>query len=70
MPGYMAPEIILGYPYRKEADIFSLGVVLFNLLSRKNLFFASDVEMVFKDTLTKDIQTEIQSYVVNASPEC
>lgn len=33
VPGYIAPEIILGHNYRKEADIFSLGVVLFNLLS-------------------------------------
>ena len=31
--GYMAPEIILGRPYGKGVDIFSLGVVMYILLA-------------------------------------
>ena len=29
--GYKAPEIILGMPYGIQADMFSMGVVLFEM---------------------------------------
>jgi calcium/calmodulin-dependent protein kinase I len=37
-PGYVAPEIFYGEGYSYKADMFSLGVVLFNLLTGCFLF--------------------------------
>lgn len=37
-PGYTAPEILRGQGYSLNSDIFSLGSVLFNLLSGCYLF--------------------------------
>ncbi len=36
--GYMAPEQVLGEPFDHRADIFSLGIVLFEVLTLKRLF--------------------------------
>ncbi len=37
-PGYVAPEVLKGQPYTKKTDVFSLGSLMFNLLTGKNLF--------------------------------
>ena len=37
-PGNVAPEVLSGEGYSYKADIFSLGSVLFNLLTGKHLF--------------------------------
>ena len=33
----MAPEVTLSLPYNEQADVFSLGTVIWELLSRKTI---------------------------------
>lgn len=48
-PNYLAPEVILKHPYGKEADLWSLGCLLYTLLVGKPPFESIDV----RDTFTK-----------------
>ena len=39
-PGYMAPETICHAQYSEKSDIFSLGSILYEMLTAKHLFIA------------------------------
>jgi len=41
-PGYMAPEQVTGSPVDARADIFAIGVILFEMLTGQNPFGATD----------------------------
>ena len=58
-PAYMAPEIFLKKPYDGEkADIFSLGVILFNLRTSKFGFVEAKVI-----NFAKDIREKLYNYI-------
>ncbi|CAO3645721.1 unnamed protein product [Mucor fragilis] len=43
-PIYMAPEVLRGEPYNYKADLWSLGVVLYELMTGHTLFQSTDME--------------------------
>ena len=48
-PAYMSPEQIKGYPLNQKTDLYSLGVLLFHLLSGRLPFRASNpAQLVYK----------------------
>jgi len=49
-PGYVAPEVIDKEGFREQSDIFSIGVVLFFMLSGKLPFKGSDVMSTLRRT--------------------
>ena len=53
-PGYLAPEQIRGEPFDRRADVFALGVVLWEMIAGKRLFVGrSDF-----DTLEMTVDTD------------
>lgn len=40
-PSYMAPEVVSKKPYSYEADMWSIGVVAYNLLFGKPPFYSN-----------------------------
>ena len=53
-PGYMPPEQVLGKTVTRSADIFSLGVVAFELLSRESPFPGDSVDSVLHKLVHAD----------------
>jgi serine/threonine-protein kinase len=52
--GYMAPEQIKNEPMDKRSDVFSLGVVLWEALAQRRLFYADNVAATLMQILTAD----------------
>src|SRR5712691_7562396 len=48
---YMSPEQAAGKPVDKRADIWSFGVVLWEMLTGKRLFHAEDMSLILADVL-------------------
>ena len=55
-PGYTAPEILRGFGYSLNSDIFSLGAVFFNLLTGCYLFSGETNEEVLRKNKICDIK--------------
>lgn len=68
-PGYVAPEILKGYPYNYKCDIFGAGSVFFNLLTRRYLFSGNSAEDVLKRNARCQID-HIVKYMERASKPC
>lgn len=59
-PGYIAPEAIAGEGFSFKSDIFSIGSILFSILTLKNLFVGDDYKQVM--TLNKQCNMENLSH--------
>ena len=72
-PGYVAPEILMQQPYDAACDFWSLGVVLFILLSGMPPFYHEDnfelfekikrCEYSFKASVWKSVSNEAKDFV-------
>lgn len=43
---WMAPEVIRGYKYSEKADVFSFGIILWELATRKPPYYGIDGHLV------------------------
>ena len=55
--GYVAPEVLQGDAYDFKADVFSVGAVLFLMLSGKKLFSGK----TYKEILQKNFECKLDN---------
>jgi serine/threonine protein kinase len=55
-PEYLAPEIIKNQGYNKKVDYWSLGAVLYYMLSGAPPFYSRNKNEIFRKVLTRDIE--------------
>lgn len=48
-PQYLAPEIVLQHPYDKNIDLWTLGILLYELLCGKPPFGGSGPKMLMRE---------------------
>eukprot|EP01129_Flabellula_baltica_P016157 TRINITY_DN847_c0_g1_i2.p2 TRINITY_DN847_c0_g1~~TRINITY_DN847_c0_g1_i2.p2 ORF type:complete len:400 (-),score=83.14 TRINITY_DN847_c0_g1_i2:1814-3013(-) len=53
-PEYVAPEVLMSAPYDQSADIWSIGVITFMILSGKPPFYGADNHEIFTRILRVD----------------
>ncbi|MDP2341369.1 MAG: protein kinase [Deltaproteobacteria bacterium] len=66
--GYMAPEQIKGAPVEPKADQFSLGVLLWEMLTQRRLFTGDNAAQVFMRILKEKVAAP-SSLVADVAPE-
>ena len=69
-PGYVAPEVLKGYGFSPKCDIFSLGCLLYNLITDRSLFMGSNQKEVLLANKFKNPLPVIGQNVANVSNEC
>lgn len=62
-PGYVAPEILKYAPYGTKVDIFSLGVILYNILCGYPPFRGSNVKEIFKKNVRCHISFNTKNWL-------
>ena len=58
-PYYMSPEQVLGQPLTAQADIYSFGVLLFELFTAKKPFNGATVDEIFEQILFKPVDASL-----------
>lgn len=66
--GYMSPEQIMARPVDRRSDVFSLGIVLFELLTNRRLF-ARESEYATLKAITESPITQLSSLRPDLPPE-
>jgi serine/threonine protein kinase len=56
---WMAPEVIAGFKYTEKADVFSFGVILWELATRKPPYYGIDGTEVSKKVIKEDMRPKI-----------
>jgi serine/threonine protein kinase len=54
-PFYMAPELIKREAYTSKVDVWSLGVITYQLLSGKTPFEGKSLRLIDRNILTKEV---------------
>lgn len=65
-PSYIAPEMLREEPYDFKADIFSIGSIMFNLLTGMYLFPGDEVEVILKNNKECNL-SKTKRHIVAAS---
>lgn len=67
-PGFMAPETVEGKGYSSKSDVFSVGSILYSLLTLRNLFIGRtdrEIMLANRECNLDILETRLQSYSKN-----
>jgi serine/threonine protein kinase len=65
---YMAPERVSGLTYLPQSDIYSLGIVFYEMLTGRRPFAGSGIEIAFKQVQELPVPVEVVRPELNISP--
>lgn len=60
-PGHVAPEVLNDKEYNTNADVYSLGIVLYMIITKNNPFENSDYDTLIQNNLKGDVDTSLLS---------
>lgn len=60
-PGHVAPEVLNDKEYNSNADIYSLGIVLYMMITKQNPFENADYDTLIQNNLRGDVKTSVLS---------
>ena len=69
-PGYVAPELLKGFPFSPKSDIFSLGSMFYNMVTGKMLFSGNDTRQILFKNKYLDTSSIIDTACQHISREC
>lgn len=69
-PGYVAPELLKGFPFSPKSDIFSLGSMFYNMVTGKMLFSGNDTHQILFKNKYLDTSSIIETACQHISREC
>eukprot|EP00347_Sterkiella_histriomuscorum_P023569 403334140 len=69
-PGYIAPEIFDNIPFTIKSDIFSLGVVLFNILTGQHFYKGQTQQQILYHNIHSNIEKLLNEVNLLFSVEC
>ena len=62
-PGYVAPEILHGEMSDSKSDIFSIGVIFYNILTGRALFPGMDHKEILKKNSNNDLKNAMKCII-------
>ena len=68
--GYMCPEMLLGKNYSFGCDIWGLGVILHQLLTKTFPFWDNDEQMQQQRVVSDELDLETNPRLAQVSAEC
>jgi serine/threonine protein kinase len=66
-PGFIAPETLRGKGYSLKSDVFSTGSIMYNLLTKKTLFYDVDHNKIIRKNYNCDIHATLEADLVSCT---
>lgn len=67
-PGYVDPSVIKGRPYTFTSDVFSIGSILYNIISTKSLFKGENTKATIQLNMRCEVEEKIS--LLKCSDNC